>query len=160
MTSTTSQAVRDAREAVWSAAREVARFAADFVLHANNIDRPVSETPWLKPHRYGDSAYDARWYPVKDAQTGFHERVAVDAREALDAFESAVRTDEAAGLVDILARLVEGTLSNDDIECWWCGGYGRYSLTKDDEFEFAYLDHTPGCPWVEGMIAVAERLGQ
>lgn len=81
-------------------------------------------------------------------------------KEAFDTYEAAVRTDEAAGLVDILARLVEGTLSNDDIECWWCGGYGRYSLTKDDEFEFAYLDHTPDCPWVEGMIAVAERLGQ
>lgn len=149
MTSTTSQAVRNAREAVWSAAREVARFAADFVLHANNIDRPVSETPWLKPHRYGDSAYDARWYPVKDAQTGFHERVAVDAREALDAFESAVRTDEAAGLVDILARLVKRH---------WCLCPAR--AYEGVFYGPMYIDHTPDCPWVEGMIAVAERLGQ
>ena len=49
---------------------------ADFILTAANLDRPLSETPWLKGHhRYGDGEYDARWYPVRDLQSRVIERI-------------------------------------------------------------------------------------
>ena len=92
----------------------------------------------------------------------------LDPIEGLDAFEAAVRADEAevartgyeireaqiealrdeaAGLVDILARALEAIALCCDggLNDWW----------EPDP----YWDHTPDCPWVEGMNAVAERKG-
>lgn len=51
------------------------REQADFILIADNIDRPISETPWLAEHRYGNGEYDARWYPVRDLQSRVIERI-------------------------------------------------------------------------------------
>lgn len=90
---------------------------------------------------------------VRDARAALGVAVKIgghyaDIRATTDAFETAVRADEAAGLVDILARLVKRH---------WCLCPAR--AYEGVFYGPMYIDHTPDCPWVEGMIAVAERQG-
>lgn len=70
------EALKTAKWALIDAIRRAARAAADFECAANNYDRPIAETPWLRDYRYGDGEYDARWYAVHGALTGFNERIA------------------------------------------------------------------------------------
>jgi hypothetical protein len=69
-----------AKMVVHDAVRALARDVADANLSADNIDRPISETPWLAPHRYGSGEYDARWYSVQGVVDGIHEGVATNER--------------------------------------------------------------------------------
>lgn len=84
-----------ARHRVYDAIRAAVRRAADFELSAQNIDRPIVETPWLADHRYGDGEYDARWYPVQGVVAHVHEGIAVD-----EALERALLNLEAVARVD------------------------------------------------------------
>lgn len=68
------EAVLTAKWRLVDAIRACAKRAAEFQVSAENIDRPLSETPWLE--RYGTGTYDARWYSVMGAMTGFIEGVA------------------------------------------------------------------------------------
>lgn len=50
--------------------------SAEFQVAAENIDRPIAESPWLEAHRYGAGKYDARWYSVMGARDHFVEGIA------------------------------------------------------------------------------------
>lgn len=80
------------RAALIEAIRKHARFAAEFECSAGNYDRPIRETPWLAPYRYGDSEYDARWYAVHSAKGHFNEGLEGAIEDALDRFERAAYT--------------------------------------------------------------------
>ena len=69
-------------EAIYKAATA----AAEFEVSAENYDRPITEAPWLKEHRYGDGEYDARWYAVMGARDRFHSRLAASIEDELKAF--------------------------------------------------------------------------
>ena len=89
-----------------------------------------------------------------DLHTHSWPAAAANADAKIGRFESAVRADEAAGLVDILARALVWPLVGDGIGqfCSYCGGND-----EDESGEVIdYVQHTPDCPWVEGMNAVAE----
>ena len=76
MTSVQSEAVLVAKHRMLDAIRAFAVKSAQFEVSALNIDRPISETPWLAAHRYGSDKYDARWYAVMGAKDHFVEGIA------------------------------------------------------------------------------------
>lgn len=93
--------------ALLTAIREHAQFAARFEVAAQNIDRPIAETPWLAEHRYGDGEYDARWYAVMSAKDHFTEGVDGAINDQLDAYRDAILASREVEADARLAELVE-----------------------------------------------------
>jgi hypothetical protein len=93
----TEEALLTAKWALIAAIRSAAREAADFECSANNYDRPIAETPWLRDHRYGNDEYDARWYAVHNAKTHFVEGLAGRIEDALKAYTAIAYMAGAAG---------------------------------------------------------------
>lgn len=79
----------EVRERLIEVLRKHARASVDFVASADNYDRPISETPWLAPYRYGNDEYDARWYALHRALDGFNEGLVGAIDDALAEFERA-----------------------------------------------------------------------
>ena len=69
--------------------------AAQLEVSALNIDRPMSEAPWLAAHRYGTGKYDARWYAVMGAKDHFVEGVARAIDVEIDVLIAIIRACEA-----------------------------------------------------------------
>lgn len=70
------EALLTAKWRLLEAVRAYATFAAEFQVSAENVDRPIADTPWLEKHRFGPNRYDARWYSVMGARDHFSEGIA------------------------------------------------------------------------------------
>lgn len=85
-----SEAIMNAKWKLIHAIYKHAHLAAAFECQANNYDRPIADTPWLAGHRYGEGAYDTRWYAVHQAKTHFIEGLANAIDDDLRAFAAVV----------------------------------------------------------------------